>query len=323
MKPLKTVVINRSGTELELKEGNGGVYRKLTTLGNKDSAKYVISCDQNATYREYWVGTGVGDGADSITITSDDCAEYKTISIVNDPVDHAKLKLDTINRNVKVTAVVNQTGGDVKLEKDGAEPLVIRKDEKFVIKSDPEEAKNCNYMVVAEGGSRTPISTKEVSKAQIINVNMSGQTGDTVPKPTLDMVPRGLHVTEVTNKTSGPVKVKHCRGQGGSNESVDVATLQTNEKYTIQYDPKKGRNYCVEYSCSAAPGASSGSQAPNLKSLDVFSKDFAEFERIDVVEDSAGAEARLEKLEPRPEIATSTTSILSRVLRRIIPSWFE
>jgi hypothetical protein len=295
---VKTVVINESGTTLKLKEGNGGVYRNLATLQAK-TGKHTITCNNNATYREYWVGTGLEDGDESvITITSDDCSEYQTIYIINDLANPAKLALRPVNRGVKETAVVNQTGGDVKLIKNGgAEKIVLKKDGKFLVKSAPGEAKDCNYEVEA-GGKLIKISTDELAKAQRINIS---EVDSTPGRAKLDMVSRRLYLTEVKNKTGIAVKVMYRKGDHAGEE---VKTLQTDETFTIEYDPgKKGRNYWVE--------------CPTDRTLPIASTDFTEFGRIEIVakSESGGTELDLEKLDPRPSTGPSKNGILSKVGR--------
>lgn len=83
-KTTKTIVENKTSTPLVLKAGNGGVYTPLATL-EKD-CKYTIKCDQNATYREFFIAqppssTGQSQSPITATITSDDCAEYDLIAI--------------------------------------------------------------------------------------------------------------------------------------------------------------------------------------------------------------------------------------------------
>lgn len=67
-----TVVNNLVDVDLLLKEGNAGVYRKLSTL-TKGGGKYVIVVNPNATYREYWIGEESHSAI--VVIPSDDAIE--------------------------------------------------------------------------------------------------------------------------------------------------------------------------------------------------------------------------------------------------------
>jgi len=89
----------------------------------------------------------------------------------------------------------------------------------------------------------------------------------------------------------------------GDHAGEEVKTLQTDETFTIQYDPKKGRNYWVEY--------------PTDKTLPIASTDFTEFGKIEIVtkSESGGTELDLEKLDPRPSTGPSKNGILSKVGR--------
>ena len=77
---LKTRFHNKTSEEVELKEGNGGVYSFLQNLKSNDH--YDVVFDPNATYREYWVGS---NSKGSITISSDDCVENENITIKDGP----------------------------------------------------------------------------------------------------------------------------------------------------------------------------------------------------------------------------------------------
>jgi len=104
----------------------------------------------------------------------------------------------------------------------------------------------------------------------------------------------------VKNTTGIAVKVMYRKGDHAGEE---VKTLQTDETFTIQYDPKKGRNYWVEY--------------PTDKTLPIASTDFTEFGKIEIVtkSESGGTELDLEKLDPRPSTGPSKNGILSKVGR--------
>ncbi|KAG0582722.1 hypothetical protein M758_3G081700 [Ceratodon purpureus] len=77
---VKTEVINDTGGELSLKEGNAGVYRDIKKLAPKGT--HTIEIDPNATYREYVVvSTPSGE---KVFVTSDDCIDNSTITIYVD-----------------------------------------------------------------------------------------------------------------------------------------------------------------------------------------------------------------------------------------------
>lgn len=90
-----TTVINLSGNDYVLKEGNAGVYSQMSKLPPR-SGKFTIQCNPNATYREYWVGTDLAKVA--TIISSDDCMEYEVIKIKDDPVVPGKAALERVAR---------------------------------------------------------------------------------------------------------------------------------------------------------------------------------------------------------------------------------
>lgn len=73
-----TEIVNGTEDDLSLKEGNAGVYREIKTL--KPNQKHTIEIDPNATYREYVVVKA--PGGDKVFVTSDDCIDNATITIV-------------------------------------------------------------------------------------------------------------------------------------------------------------------------------------------------------------------------------------------------
>jgi hypothetical protein len=77
---VETEVLNDTGGELSLKEGNAGVYRVIKKLPPK--AKHVFQIDPNATYREYEVTSS--PSGEKVFVTSDDCIDYSTITIFVD-----------------------------------------------------------------------------------------------------------------------------------------------------------------------------------------------------------------------------------------------
>ncbi|KAG0562730.1 hypothetical protein KC19_9G167900 [Ceratodon purpureus] len=82
---LKTNVTNKSAVRIVLKQGSANIYSKLSTLqpdGHADSV-YTISLESNTTYREYWCAVQPGsEGDDRVIFSSDDCAEYKEVKII-------------------------------------------------------------------------------------------------------------------------------------------------------------------------------------------------------------------------------------------------
>jgi len=83
-----TKFVNATTIPFALKEGNGGVYTHVCNLGvNAPNNQHSIEIDHNATYREYVVATGIQ--GQKVLVTSDDCAEYSTIRIVEDGVQNA------------------------------------------------------------------------------------------------------------------------------------------------------------------------------------------------------------------------------------------
>lgn len=64
--------------EVQIREGNAGVTRLMTTL--KPGASTTVRSDPNATYREYFLIT-LPDNSKLPTLSSDDFADYKEINI--------------------------------------------------------------------------------------------------------------------------------------------------------------------------------------------------------------------------------------------------
>lgn len=94
-----TKFVNNTATPFVLKEGNAGVYRDICTLQAKPpNNEHSISMDPNATYREYVVATGIK--GETVLVTSDDCADNSTITIVKDKKDEKKYSFIGLPRNV-------------------------------------------------------------------------------------------------------------------------------------------------------------------------------------------------------------------------------
>lgn len=77
----KTKIVNESQQSVLVKEGSSGVYRVLKVI--KEHESYVISTDPNSTYREF--SLVVGDGPESLVLTSDDIWEFHDIKILPKP----------------------------------------------------------------------------------------------------------------------------------------------------------------------------------------------------------------------------------------------
>lgn len=94
-----TMFVNDTLTPFVLKEGNAGVYRDICTLQAKPPHnQHSISMDPNATYREYVVATGIK--GETVLVTSDDCADNSTITIVKDEKDEKKYRFVGVPRNL-------------------------------------------------------------------------------------------------------------------------------------------------------------------------------------------------------------------------------
>lgn len=73
-----TIVTNRSNVDVEIKEGNAGVY---STVGVVEPGKTLsLNLNEHATYREYWCAMQPSEG-EKVILTSDDCAEYEEVEI--------------------------------------------------------------------------------------------------------------------------------------------------------------------------------------------------------------------------------------------------
>lgn len=75
-----TEIINKTKRSLKLKVGNNLVFTDLTTV-LKDSS-YKVHVDPNATYQEYLMGKD--RNGKPLIISSDDCADNKSITVLED-----------------------------------------------------------------------------------------------------------------------------------------------------------------------------------------------------------------------------------------------
>jgi len=81
---VKTKVVNDTTSEIDVREGNVGVYIPLQMLSKKGSknSSCVIQVDTNATYREYWIAALADNtGKRPIVVTSDDCIDNSVLTI--------------------------------------------------------------------------------------------------------------------------------------------------------------------------------------------------------------------------------------------------
>lgn len=74
-----TRVTNRSEVDVEIKEGNAGVYSKVGVVKHNDSL--CLNLNEHATYREYWCAMQPNATGEKVILTSDDCAEYEEVEI--------------------------------------------------------------------------------------------------------------------------------------------------------------------------------------------------------------------------------------------------
>lgn len=75
-----TEIINKTGKALKLKVGNNLVFTDLTVV-QKDCS-YRVYVDPNATYQEYLMGKD--RNGKPLIISSDDCADNKSITVKED-----------------------------------------------------------------------------------------------------------------------------------------------------------------------------------------------------------------------------------------------
>lgn len=75
-----TEIINKTGKALKLKVGNNLVFTDLTVVQRDQS--YKVHVDPNATYQEYLMGRD--RNGRPLIISSDDCADNKSITILED-----------------------------------------------------------------------------------------------------------------------------------------------------------------------------------------------------------------------------------------------
>jgi len=77
-----TKVTNTSKFDVEIKEGNAGVY---STVGVVEPNKSLcLTINEHATYREYWCAMQPSATGEKVILTSDDCAECEEVEIFID-----------------------------------------------------------------------------------------------------------------------------------------------------------------------------------------------------------------------------------------------
>ena len=72
-----TVIVNHTQEPLHMKVGNQPHFADLATLAK--GAKYTMRVDSNATYQEFLMG--VDAQGKELIVSSDDCCDYKCITV--------------------------------------------------------------------------------------------------------------------------------------------------------------------------------------------------------------------------------------------------
>lgn len=72
-----TVIVNLTQEPMHMKVGNQRHFADLTTVAK--GAKYTMRVDSNATYQEFLMG--VDAQGKKLTVSSDDCCDYKCITV--------------------------------------------------------------------------------------------------------------------------------------------------------------------------------------------------------------------------------------------------
>jgi hypothetical protein len=86
-----TVIINRTSNALDMKMGNHRFFTKMATVAK--NASYTLKVGSNDTYQEFRL-EAVNDvnGANAVTVNSDDCVDNKTIIITE---EQGKMQMET------------------------------------------------------------------------------------------------------------------------------------------------------------------------------------------------------------------------------------
>ncbi|KAG0581240.1 hypothetical protein KC19_4G235300 [Ceratodon purpureus] len=99
---VRVEVINGTGEEIVIKEGNAGIYREVQRI--RKGGSHTVSVDENATYREFMcVETKSGL---TVTLTSDDCIDYSEVRI---KYDENKTKLYFESTPRKTRGIIDAT----------------------------------------------------------------------------------------------------------------------------------------------------------------------------------------------------------------------
>lgn len=114
-----TKVVNDTDSEIDVKEGNVGVYISLQTLSKRGSknSSCTIPVDTNATYREYWIAALANNtGKKPIVVTSDDCIDNSVLTIKFDGENYVcdKTARNQLARSASTTATSNNVKAPAK-----------------------------------------------------------------------------------------------------------------------------------------------------------------------------------------------------------------
>jgi len=74
-----TKVTNTSKFDVEIKEGNAGVYSKVGVV--EPNKSLCLTINENATYREYWCAMQPSENGEKVILSSDECAEHAEVEI--------------------------------------------------------------------------------------------------------------------------------------------------------------------------------------------------------------------------------------------------
>lgn len=72
-----TVIVNNTKKDLDMKVGNHKYFADFTSVRSGD--KHTMRIDYNDTYQEFLIG--VAEDGKRLIVTSDDCCDYKSITI--------------------------------------------------------------------------------------------------------------------------------------------------------------------------------------------------------------------------------------------------
>lgn len=72
-----TVIVNNTKKDLDMKVGNHHYFADFTSV--RSGAKHTMRIDYNDTYQEFLIG--VDESGKKLIVTSDECCDYKCITI--------------------------------------------------------------------------------------------------------------------------------------------------------------------------------------------------------------------------------------------------